>query len=281
MNLKHHLFTLLLLLAGTAASRADFATGFETSSGYGTNTTVIGVQDVQAPIGNVWVRLFGSSANDPLVTSSTANPETGLQALQLNDTSGSDPLSASLNLGSAFDASSTFTVGFGMALSGISAGTGNQAQVYLGHNTTSPGVQPYWLSVFYNDGALTMYVNNSTGTSGTNITLGNYTDFSPLGEYVNFEFTIDPTTFQYTSVLLWGTTSGVVDKTAFVQSVNGGYAPHLQATPESYLSFVTGSNDILVANFDDVYVTTIPEPSAVALMLLGGTGLLLRRSRRG
>ncbi len=278
MNPKHILIsTLLSLLGGTAASVASFDTGFETSSGYGTDTTVIGVHDTDAPAGANWNRLFGSSSVDSRITSSTANPQTGLQALRL-DGNGTAALSASVNLSAALSMTNPVHIHFGMALDNISAGTGNQAQVYFGAATTTSS---YWFSTYYTDGFLYLGVNTPSGDYNSGVNLGAYTDFSQLGEYITFDVTIDPTEFTYTSVVLTGTVSGAVDKTATVQAYNNGTLPHLHdLSPDMYFSFVTGSNDTITADFDNVSVSSVPEPATVAFLFLTGAWLLLRKRRR-
>lgn len=263
-RIVHWLITLVVLLFGIGEAGAQFATSFEStqSSGspsYTAGGTVIGVQDVSAPTGNVWTTLFGSTT---AMTLTSSNPAAGSLAFQINDASSTTAYGAYLNLAGAtgLDLTQPFTLSFAMNLSGISSNTGNQAQIYFGAASTDTVNNKYWTCLIYNNGQLYIYVNSSTGNSSTGVALGSYSTYDTTGtNYVRVSITIDPVLKKYTKVTLSG--SGVTtDCTAAVQAVNGGVIPwrsNVSPTinPAANLLFVTGTDDTLKAKFDDIRVT--------------------------
>lgn len=256
-----------ILAIGIQSSSAAFITGFETSSGYGTNTTVIGVHDSSAPGTNAWERFASLPSPDSRMVTSTANPQTGTQALRfINDGSGT-ALATTLQLGSSVNVANPFNIHFGMALNNISAGTGNQAQVYFGFNGSQLGVQPYWFSLIYNDGSLNLYLNNAANNNIIAVNLGLYTTYSALGSYISFDFAIDPATNKFTNVQITGTLTSANLTSTVLAAAGGGTIPHLSATPNTYFSFTSGGNDTITADFDNLQITTIPEPSTNALIM--------------
>ena len=256
-----------LLSFGTYAHGA-FVTGFETTSGYGTNTTVIGVHDTAAPGTNAWTKLFTGA--DSIVTSSTAHPQTGSQALTFDKTDDSVAIGVTLTLGSSVDLTQPFTMEFALSINSVSAGTGNQAQIYLGAPSTAAGTDPFWTRVTYDNGMLKVMVNNAAGTGVGTVDVGNYTTYSNLGDYINFSISIDPATMKYTNVSIAGSLSSA-DVTALVlASTSGGTVPHLTATAVEMgtnITFVSGSNDLINMNIDNLQI--IPEPTSAALACMG------------
>ncbi|PAW78366.1 MAG: hypothetical protein B9S32_07515 [Verrucomicrobia bacterium Tous-C9LFEB] len=258
---------LLVWLVGFLISgevRAQFATSFETtqstgSPSYTAGGTVIGVRDVQAPAGNVWSTLFGTTT---AMTLTTSNPAAGAMAFQITDASASTAYGAYLNLAgtNGLDLMQPFTLSFAMNLTGVSAGTGNQAQVYFGAATTDLTTGKDWAAFMYHDGTLVLYVSNSTGTGATAVTLGNYSTYAPAStNYVRVSITVDPLLKKYTKVTLSGNGT-TTDCTDAVQAVNGGTVPWLSAVnplvnPAANLLFVTGTNDVITAKFDDILIT--------------------------
>ena len=242
---------------------SQFATGFETSQstgtpGYSAGSSIIGVRDATLTPGHVWTNQFGT--NTLSLTLTTSNPASGSQALQIKDLDGS-AYGAYLWLAgtNGLDMKQPFTAAFSMNLSAISAGTGNQAQVYFGVADTNYSANKYWFILMYNNGALELYVNNATGNGHTTVSLGNYSDYDTTGsQYVQVSISIDPQSKKYTRVIL-SSAARTTDCTAAVQAVNGGVVPWLPAAnssvPATNLLFVTGSNDTLVAKFDQVSVT--------------------------
>lgn len=253
---------LWLLLSSNA--QAQFSTGFESgqSSGspaYTSGSTIIGVQDVTARAGNKWVNMVGTTSTSMTLT--TSNPASGSRTFEINDTSTSTAYGAYVDLTGAIglDLAQPFTISFAMNLSGISSGTGNQAQFYFGNANTDPNTGKYWAAMIYSNGVLYLLANNANGNGAAWINLGNYTTFDTTGaNYVTVSLTVDPLLKRYTKVVLSG--SGVTtDFTSTVQAVNGGIIPWLSAVnptvnPEAKLIFVTGTNDTLRAKFDGIQV---------------------------
>jgi hypothetical protein len=269
----------LISLFGAGTASAQFSTGFETTSGYTSNATVIGVQDSAAPSGNVWTLYNGSA------TASTANPADGDLALTVTGT-GSAAQGAVLNLGTAAPTSGQFTVQFDFAVSAdISASSGLQSQVYFG-GQNGPGQMsnttiPYWFGFYYDNGALALNTHNDASAYVSRVNIGTYTDFSDLGEYITVSISIDPSTEKYTSVTLSGETSNA-DVTSIVLASNFGNIPTQNikvGLPENYFSVVMGSND---TGSTYIYnLSVIPEPSAAALFLgLSASVMLFVRRRR-
>lgn len=252
-----------LIASLTGDAHAQFATGFEAGQSTGTpayavGSTVIGVLDAALTPGHAWMNQFGTSTASMTLTSS--NPASGSLVFQIKDTDAS-AYGAYLWLAgtNGLDMKQPFTVSFAMNLSAVSAGTGNQAQIYFGVADTNYSTNKYWFILMYNNGALQLYVNNATGNGHTAVTLGNYADFDPTGSaYVRVSISIDPQSKQYTRVVL-SSAARTTDCTATVQASNGGIIPWLPAanssTPATNLLFVTGSNDTLTAKFDDIAVT--------------------------
>ena len=269
----------VLTAFGLVSAQASVITGFETSSGYGTNTTVIGVDDSGISGTDTWVNSFNTPAVNSRMVTSTANPQSGSQALRFTNDGSSGALGATLQLGSSVSVANPFTVHFAMALNNISSGTGNQAQVYFGQNAPALGAQPYWFALLYNDGVFNLYLNNAANNGSDFVNLGLYTTYSTLGSYVTFDLTIDPTTNKFTNVQITGSLTSANLTSTVLASPSGGTIPHLSATPNTYFSFMSGGNDTITADFDNLAI--VPEPSTYALLILGSFGLsLMARNRQ-
>ncbi|PAW79906.1 MAG: hypothetical protein B9S32_00855 [Verrucomicrobia bacterium Tous-C9LFEB] len=270
----------LWAMVGTVSTMGDVIIGFETSSGYGTNTTIVGVDDSTITGTAAWSNTFNTTALNGNLQTSTANPQSGSQALRLTNTA-TGALGASLQLGSAVDVTQPFNIHFGMALSGISANTGNQAQIYFGANSSQVGTLPYWFGLIYSDGKLALALNSSNNsTAAFYIEFGNYTEYANLGDYITFDFTINPSTSKFTNVLVSGELK-TSNLTSSVQaSASGGTIPHLTSTPDTYIVFASGGNDTITADFDNLQISTIPEPSMIALVSFGFLGIYCLRKRQ-
>ncbi|AHF94310.1 hypothetical protein OPIT5_11355 [Opitutaceae bacterium TAV5] len=270
----------------TPVIHAQFATGFETST-YTAGSTIIGITEPTASA--KWEDGFNNSSS-AVIIASIANPYSGSQHLRITNDA-STARSATLNLGSSFfdttAGAGDITIAFAFAVGAdVSAGTGGQAQFYLGTKNTD-FANPYWFGLLYNDGKIDLRVNGSTGISSAAFTIGQYTDFSALGGYVRCEIVIDPTTQKYKSVKLFGTLADA-DLTSIVQSsASGGTIPHIAAPSgaiPNYFSVITGSNDTLTLDVDAISIsqTSIPEPasSAVLFAVLATSGMFFLRHSR-
>jgi hypothetical protein len=234
--------------------------GFEPSSGYRTNTAIGGAHDSTIPGTTTWINIFGSDRLADRMQISTANPQNGSQALRFANKAEGVPLGTSLQLGSAFDSKKAFNIHFGMALSDISEGTHSQVQVYFGQRHPVIGTTPCWFGLIYNNGNLALAVNSSDNTTPAfYVTLGKYTDYADEGKYITFDISIDPATMKYTRVLISGALA-TKDVLGLVQSTSrsGGTIPHLDAIPDTCFSFVSGGNDTVTADFDNLEITNIP-----------------------
>ncbi len=277
--------TLPALLAGACALlvsamplRAAFLTGFETSSGYTTNASVIGVQDTSAPEGNLWGNVSGFSNS---VTSSNVFPQTGLLSMRILDTSTSAGTAAALDLGSSvLDTSKPFTIQFSWAITETGGTPGAALNMWFGTAVNSLS-QKNWTHVNYNSNtqALGVYVTNAGGTSSQVVDIGNYTTIANFGEYMTWSITIDPVLKKYTNVTISGSL-GSIDATTTIQGVNGGVIPWISNTagdPPFNLWFSTGGAATITAYVDNVSI--IPEPTA-SMLALGAFILLASRFRR-
>lgn len=245
----------------TPCLHAQFVTGFEThqsssSPGYTTNATLIGVQDIQAPEGKTWTRLFGS---DSAMTVVSTLPAGGTKAFCINDQTSTSAQAAFLDLaevpGLPFD--QPFTVSFSMSVESVSASTGNQIQVYLGAPSTSLGSAKYWTALIYDNGQLRLHVGNAAGNNTQAVSLGQLSEYVNGTGYLTVRITIDPTLKKYTRVEVSGSKKST-NHTEAVQAVHGGTLPWIPASgpqaPESKLLFVTGVNDLVKVRFDAVQV---------------------------
>lgn len=269
----------LIAFASAFPARAAFITGFETSSGYGTNVTVVGVQDTSAPLGNTWGRMFAAATYNSSLIASTAHPQTGTQALQISAlASEAQARGVQLDLGSSVDLTNPFTIQFSLSIDSLTTTTsGYQAQVTLGAAGTNFGTAPYWLRLSYNNGSIVADVNNLSGLGVHEINLGTWSSYADLGQYLTFSIEIDPATFIYTKFQVSGN-KGSGNLLPVIVADNGGITPHLSGTPGAFLQFFTGSNDSITFNVDNIAV--IPEPGTIALALGALPLFLLERRRR-
>ncbi len=274
-----------LLLIGATPVWSQFSTGFETSSGYGGNaTTVVGVQDVNAPASSTWSNVSGFTGGGA-VTSSTVNPRSGAQALRLYDSSASSGTGVELNLAgtTGLSLANPFTIKFSWAYSGVGGTSGPALNAWFGTDSNSTSAKD-WMHVNYDtsNDYLGIYLGNSLGTTSTLITLAKFADLASTGSYVSWSLTIDPTSHVYTNVTLSGDL-GSVDVTSLVAAYNSGTLPWRSNTagdPASILWFSTGGAATITAFVDEVSISNVPEPSSMALIglsLCTLAGLMRRR----
>lgn len=277
---------LLCAASVTLNARADFSTSFETTSGsYTTGSTVIGVHDTGLTGTASWSALFGSTSA-MVITDTAGMVKTGTQALQITDSTTSSAYGASYNLTGAVNYSNPFTLHFALNVASY-GGTGNPVQFYLGDNSTSAGSKAYWTAGFLSSGFLYLYEASSVGgSSATAYNMGAYTTYSPLGNYVTFDITIDPTTHKYTGVTISGTTSGAVDKLSTLTSQPGaGEIPWLNGSgtntaPLNYFVVAAGGAGTATFAIDDLSISNVPEPQSVTLLALAAGGMALACLRR-
>ncbi|EIP98531.1 hypothetical protein OpiT1DRAFT_02988 [Opitutaceae bacterium TAV1] len=265
-------------LALLPSLRAQVLTGFEVSNGYTDATSVVGVNDSGIPGSAAW-ESQGNAAS-----TSSANPLSGdlaLRILRTAETAGSSGAKIDLSGAGVDFTSGTVTLGFSMAISNYSAGTGNQVQILFGNNTINPGGSKYWTSLIFSDGVLYLYRDNSGLSNNTGVNLGAYTTYSALGGYIDFSISFDPVAKTYTNVTLTGTETSADLTSSFA----GTALPWLSGTagdPGQWLTLVVGGNDIVTVDFDNLSLSSIPEPSAFALCagLAGLVAVLSIRRRR-
>lgn len=255
------------------------STGFEsgTDGTYTAGGDVIGKQDTS--LGGTWTSIWTTPPTGIIYT--TSNSYAGSSALQIvgNQTA----RGAQIQIANASSLlSSPFTFSLAMNIESIATPiSGQQVQVQFGSSTFGSGSN--WLKFGY-DG----FHSSTTGTdrqtyffqawNGTALT-PKYIDLSSVangfGEYVTFNFTIDPTTHTYTSASITGSKGTVSFDITGLLSWDGS------TTPSNYLNIVTGANDTVTVDFDNVTISSVPEPTTLGLAC-GGVLLLasLRRKNR-
>lgn len=265
---------------------ADVAIGFESSSGYTSGSTIIGVDDSSVTGTKTWSNIFSTDSNS--MTVSSVNPYSGSsQAFRIADNSATTAYGTAVDLSSA---SSIFTSAFKFTVSMAVTNTGtagNVAQFYLGYNGVAGGSQRYWAGVTCSyDGTLTLLTDSTSGTTASFYTMGNYTTFSNWGEYVTFELTIDPSTMTYTDVAISGTKSSA-NKTSGLNSATYHYGeiPYLSGNAVlpalTYnLDLVAGTGSMGTVDFDNISISNVPEPGAMGLVALGMSALVARLAAR-
>lgn len=272
MNTNNRGLLALFVIAAASPLAAQITTGFETTDGGYTNGATPG-SDTSA--GSSWAGITSTVA-------SSANPFSGSLAVRITDSSASAAAGAKLNLvNSSAVLTDEFRVKFSMSVgSDISAGTGNQVWVLFGQDFVGTG--NHWFRLNYDDGTLRLYTANGSGGGYFGVNLGTYASYSPLGGYVSFDITIDPTTHTYTNVSISGSLL-TADKTSVVAASNGGTIPWSGAgAPGTMLNILTGGNDLGTVDFDALSVTAaIPESSTSALVFgsIATCCAMLRRRR--
>lgn len=256
------------LLGAAPQARSQVLTSFENPANgtYTNGATVIGKTDTST--GGAWSNFSGNSAD---MYSSNAHPLAGVLSVRLQDADalGSLATGAHLQVPNASSLlTSPFTFSLSMAINSVSAGTGSQVQIYFGQQLVGDG--NHWLRAVYNDGNLQIVTGNGSIDSAVNV--GAYTTYSPLGSYVTFNLTIDPSTHKYTSATISGTLSSA-DVTSTVLASNGGTIPWTSSAgnPGTTLGLIIGSNDTAVVDFD--VLSVVPEPSTAALLGLAALAL--------
>jgi regulation of enolase protein 1 (concanavalin A-like superfamily) len=238
-----------------AARTGIIETGFEPVAGYAEGEPVVGVDDPFIPGTATW-KNFGSASSTPSLAS-TANPLSGTQAVRIDKTDTSNPAGITLDLsgvGLDFSASVPITLRFSLAISRYTSGTDNQVQIYLGNNSTYPGGSRYWTTVVFTNGEFQLWTGTPTGNN-TPVSLGNYTDYSELGDYVSFEITVNPATKTYTAVKV----TGQKYSASFTSSLAGTtlpWRPVDQIDPGKYFQLVIGGNDQVTVDFDGFTLTS-------------------------
>lgn len=304
------LIPLTVLLVGTLSTvRADFSTGFETSSGsYTAGSTIVGVDDNGAPGTNAWTALLGGGTLSSAMGITTTSPQSGTQAFQINDTTNAQAYAAYLNLtNTVVNFTQPYKVSFGMNILSLgSPVSNNQIQFYLGASLTDPNGTSggrYWTELLYNNGKIELYKNATGGTSSTPIVSTSLSLYAPTATlttsgtfsnvvtntngYVTFDITIDPVSKTYTGFQITSTTGAVTDLTSTVNGVTLPWVPNstssglvVGADPAYNLMFVTGTDDIATVNFDNVSISNVPEPAAWALVALSALATFGYRCRR-
>lgn len=280
----------LILTAGlTLSSRADVTLDFESSHGYTSGSTIVGVDDTSVAGTTKWTNLLTTTASDMVISAGTGVG--GSQSFRITDNYSA---SSGAAYGAMFDLSSAssmfaspFRMTFSMAVSNP-GGSGNVAQVYLGYNGTLAGSQRYWTNVLMAvDGSLNLVTDSSSGNGITNFSLGNYSAYAAAGDYVTFDLTIDPTTKTYTNVAVSGSLSSVNFTSTLSASATNHYGeiPYLSGNTGlpalAYnLDLVAGGMSTGVVSFDNVSISSVPEPAAVGLLAMAIGMLAVGRSAR-
>lgn len=268
-----------LALCGAPLS-AQILTGFETSNGYTSGASVIGVNDTGIPGSAAWTAVAGFSATTPIASS--AHPQSGAMAWRLErtvSTTGAVASRVDLSGAGVNFASTPITLSFGLSINNFSAGTVNQFQIYFGDADINPAGGRYWSTIIFTDGSFHLYKASVDGTQNVGVNLGAYTTYSPLGSYITFSVSFNPVTKTYTDLSL----SGSVSSASFASTIAGErlpWRPNLAGEPGKFLTFVAGGNDIIQADIDNLSISTIPEPAQASLLVGGALAAFAALRRR-
>ncbi|PAW79490.1 MAG: hypothetical protein B9S32_02830 [Verrucomicrobia bacterium Tous-C9LFEB] len=265
--------TACCLLAGSL-SAATISSGFEptTNGNYTAGGDVIGKQDTS--LGGTWTSIWTTPPTGVIFSSPTG--QAGSTALRIAS-DGTSARGANLQVANAASLL-TSTFSFSLAMNVQSLGTptsGQQVQVQFGAQTF--GNNSSWLKFGYDGGASgnqNYYIQGWNGSSLTSKYISTSSVTAGLGEWVTFNFTVDPFSHTYTSATITGSKGTLAfDLTGLQMAWDG------TTTPSNYLSLVTGGGDVVTVDFDNVSISSIPEP-AVAGLLMGGLLFGLVRRRR-
>lgn len=268
--------TILALVLALGSVYADVSSSFETTNGtYSNGADIVGKQDTS--LGGTWTALFATPTG---VLTSGGVPYNGALAIHLND-AGASAYGSQLQLTNAASMlSSPFAFSIAMNVQSVATATsGQQVQIQFGASTFGSGSS--WLKFgydgFYSSGLganrQTYFVSAWNGTGYTTKYIDLTSVANGFGEYVSFNFTIDPTTHGYSNATVTGS------KGTMAFDMTGLTAWDGTTTPSNYLSLVTGGSDEVVVDFDAISVSSVPEPS-VAGLLVGGLLFGLARRRR-
>ncbi len=263
------------LLAGSL-SAATISSGFEptTNGNYTAGGDVIGKQDTS--LGGTWTSIWTTPPTGVIFSSPTG--QAGSTSLRIAS-DGTAARGANIQVANAASLL-TSTFSFSLAMNVQSVGTptsGQQVQVQFGAQTF--GNNSSWLKFGYDGSAGGNQYYYIQGWNGTALTAKNVLTSSVtagLGEWVTFNFTVDPFSHTYTSATVTGSKGTVAfDLTGLQMAWDG------TTTPSNYLSLVTGNGDMVTVDFDNVSISTIPEPATAGLLMSGFLlGVVYHRRQR-
>ncbi len=245
-----------------------FSTGFEEEAGdYLLNSSLGGRTDHSS--GTRWSVPAGWAGAG---TISPLNPATGSRAWRIHDATTSGAIGATLDTGPAVAGFLsvrpwTFRVSFSLVALPVPA-TENQFAIALGQATAS-ATGKQWLRFLYSNGDLNLMVRSAgaagnTSATQTAVTVGRYTDFAGLGEYITLTLGVDPIGKRYTHVHLSGP-KGSATRTALVQTVGDGVIPWGNATtgdPAAHLLINSTTPVMLTLDVDDIHIGALGPESA-------------------
>ncbi len=224
---------------------------FEPGSGYASGASVVGVDDLRLPGSGVWRP--ATTAATVFATASPANPRTGALALRIDKPSTqTSAVGAYVDLAPAgVDMTRRVTLEFSMAVTSFSAGTGYQAQVFLGQATAfNPFGAKYWFECILDNGQLLLF-RRSTDNANTSVNIGALDGYADLGRYVTFEVTFDPVLKVFERVVVSGHKK-TSDLTSTFAGVVLPWIPGVAGDPPLEFIMLAGSNDTVLVDFDDI-----------------------------
>lgn len=270
-------------LLTSATASAAYINGFEGAE-YVAGTSLSSITDSLS--GNTWsVYSTNGGTSVSSAIASSAHPASGSSHIRLSDTASSN-IGTMLNLGSGATAMLTQPVVISFKAASLTTPTNSVNSLSIGDNN-SFGSTKSWAAVSFsttNTVVISAYKwgESYTGFSARNAN-GTYMTITP-GTYISFEFTLDPTTYAYSSIKVNGVEQMGI---AFTDPVVGSIPTSLKATPTSsavlsattdrYLKLWSGSGNVATFDVDDLSITAVPEPASAALMGLGSLLLLRRR----
>lgn len=278
---------LALSFSAGSLSAATVSSGFEpvTDGTYTVTTTeIVGKQDTSLSASASWTSIWTPPTGVIFSSQTGVAGSYGVRIVGDGTTvsGGTTARGAQIQVSNATSLlSSPFT--FSLAMNVRSVGTptsGQQAQVQFGASAFGSSASS-WLKFGYDGAASGQYYYiqgwNGSGIVSRSVQASLVT--AGLGEWVTFSLTVDPTSHLYTSATVTGSKGTTAfDLTGLQMAWDGTNAP----TNANYLSFVTGSSDVVTVDFDNVSISSVPEPATAGLLvgglLLGFVGR--RRNRR-
>ena len=277
LNLRHSLFLSCIAATGLlGASSAHAAVINFDGAEYTAPNAVLGVDDANVSANaNKWTLGGGTGS---LLGLSAGTGVGGSFSARISDNTTTSFARAGIDMAGTVDMTQPFVVGLSLK-SSLSAAAPLNSALHTNFQFGSGSIgSKSWASVSIDGDQLYLYVDNAAGTIRQGVPLGAYT----ADTFVSLSLTVDPVSKTYTNVLYTNGLGVTTDVTAAVTATNGGTIPWLHSSavlPDTTLQISTGVATVNNADFDNISVAAVPEPTALAIIAIGG-GLLAARRRK-